>query len=556
MDDARRSRGRSDSGRSKAWVAVVLAVAWIFSWFGVIAPASADSSGDVVMSTAGPPVAEPAPEPAPEPPPAPAPEPEPEPAPAPAPAPEPQPAVQPAPVTQRQAPAGPVAQNYKGDDDDDDDDDDKDDDDKDDDDKDDDDKGEHDKHKALKISKTATPKKEVTYTWKIDKDVDKDEVWYHEGDTPPTVTYTVEVEPGHKVESGWVVVGTITLTNPNKSAVPGTLTDKILGGPACTVHGGSQVEVAPGTNSFDYTCVFVTKPSGEGVNKATFTYQTKHGEKKIEATAGYDFTSAETTEKNATVHVVDSRYTPAEPWTVTWPNEGKFVYSVQLTAGGKGHDDDKCDEIENVAKIVETGQKDDEDVKVCKKKPTKTTTTTTTSTTPPTTPPTETTTTTTPPTETTTTTTPPTETTTTTTPPTETTTTTTPPTETTTTTTPPTETTTTTTPPTETTTTTTPPTETTGTPTTTEPPGPPTETTTTTGPPGTETPPPGTETTPPGPPGTSTEPPGPPTQPPAPPSGPPELPRTGADVWIAMILGLTLLAGGAGLVIRSTRSGS
>src|SRR5690606_35332321 len=127
---------------------------------------------------------------------------------------------------------------------------------------------------------------------------------------------------------------------------------------------------------------FATKPASHGVNKATFSYKGKHGWQTIEARADFYFKHADDTTTNKTVHVVDSRYTPAEPWTVTWPNKGVFVYQMQLTPGGK------CQEIENVAKIAETKQRDDEDVKVCRHKPTKTTTTTTTSTTPPTTPPT------------------------------------------------------------------------------------------------------------------------------------------------------------------------
>src|SRR5690606_27007322 len=208
----------------------------------------------------------------------------------------------------------------------------------------------------------------------------------------------------------------------NKKAITGKLTDHIVGGPECTVQGGGKVTLPKGTTTFPYTCYFATKPASHGVNKATFSYKGKHGWQTIEASADFDFKHADETTTNKTVHVVDSRYTPAEPWTVTWPNKGVFVYQMQLTPGGKHKDDDKCQEIENVAKIAETKQRDDEDVKVCRHKPTKTTTTTTTSTTPPT----ETTTTTSPPTETTTTsTTPPTETTTTTTtsPPTETTTT-------------------------------------------------------------------------------------------------------------------------------------
>ncbi len=121
----------------------------------------------------------------------------------------------------------------------------------------------------LSASKTATPSFTRTYTWGITKSVDKTKVEQVGGTA--TFNYTVKVTHDSGTDSGWVVNGVITVTNPNSFTFTGvTITDAVDNGGTCSVTGGSSASIAPGTNTFNYKCTYSSAPSPlKGTNTAT-----------------------------------------------------------------------------------------------------------------------------------------------------------------------------------------------------------------------------------------------------------------------------------------------
>ncbi len=66
----------------------------------------------------------------------------------------------------------------------------------------------------LTVSKTANAGIRRTYKWLIDKSVDDTRIEIASGGTA-TFNYTVKVTPDGYDDSGWIVAGDITITNPN-----------------------------------------------------------------------------------------------------------------------------------------------------------------------------------------------------------------------------------------------------------------------------------------------------------------------------------------------------
>ena len=83
--------------------------------------------------------------------------------------------------------------------------------------------------KALTVSKTATPSFTRTYDWKVTKTADPSQISLKDGGTGSS-TWTVKLERGESVDSGWRLAGTIKVTNPNGFAVSGVSVSDGLGG--------------------------------------------------------------------------------------------------------------------------------------------------------------------------------------------------------------------------------------------------------------------------------------------------------------------------------------
>jgi hypothetical protein len=120
------------------------------------------------------------------------------------------------------------------------------------------------------VTKDATGSYTTTYTWTIQKDVDKTLVKQVGGTATFTYTITVTHDPG--TDSDVKVTGTIDVINPNLGSITGDVTDKLSDGTTCTVTGGSGATLATGDNYFDYECDLSAVPTSQLDNTATVTW--------------------------------------------------------------------------------------------------------------------------------------------------------------------------------------------------------------------------------------------------------------------------------------------
>lgn len=116
----------------------------------------------------------------------------------------------------------------------------------------------------LVVTKDATPSFTRSYTWSIQKAVDKTKVEQVGGTA--TFNYTVTVTHSAATDSGWQVAGTIEVLNPNDSAFSGvTVTDQINDPNAvCSVTDGANVTIDANTQAqFAYACVYSAAPASD-----------------------------------------------------------------------------------------------------------------------------------------------------------------------------------------------------------------------------------------------------------------------------------------------------
>jgi hypothetical protein len=129
--------------------------------------------------------------------------------------------------------------------------------------------------KDLEVSKTAEPSFERSFPWSIEKTVDKEEV--KTTGKSASFNYTIKVQKGAGVDSGWLVKGKITVSNPNDwEPVTVDVADEIEAdtGAICSVSGGEEAEIAKeGSEQFDYECVYTKAPASTSeTNKATASW--------------------------------------------------------------------------------------------------------------------------------------------------------------------------------------------------------------------------------------------------------------------------------------------
>jgi hypothetical protein len=138
-------------------------------------------------------------------------------------------------------------------------------------------------------SKTATPNFTREFNWTITKSVDNCQVTLAHpngcGDvsSPQTLNYTIVVMKDSGHDSGWLVKGNITVTNPAQGdASKVKVSDSVLSGPDCTVSpdtvngldpvlGGTLL--AGDTAIYPYECDFASDPgTGTWTNEATVSW--------------------------------------------------------------------------------------------------------------------------------------------------------------------------------------------------------------------------------------------------------------------------------------------
>ncbi len=193
----------------------------------------------------------------------------------------------------------------------------------------------------LQVTKTATPAYDSSYTWTIDKSVDKTRIDTTSGGAA-TFTYTVTATPTPH-ETNYRVTGTISVHNPNTVPVSGvSLVDSMTGG-TCSITGTTAgFTVAAGaTATFDYTCTFATKPIGAQTNTATATWtagQPYGTTGTASGTAPADFAAATVNITGGqTTVITDDKTDPANPVILGTadalvPSTHTHTYSITKTA--------------------------------------------------------------------------------------------------------------------------------------------------------------------------------------------------------------------------------
>jgi hypothetical protein len=215
--------------------------------------------------------------------------------------------------------------------------------------------------KDLTVTKTATPWFTRTWDWKITKAYDGTYDLF----AGATVShgYEVTVTPTSK-DSGWVVNGKITVTNPNDwEVITANVTDVVDNGGTCTVY-GSPVDVpANGSVALDYTCTWGEEApsSASGRNVATASWdKTTFFTPNASASGGADFTFSEPTTTVNPVITVDDDNLTGEIWSADRAYaEWTYTKDFTCSADPAEYTDGKYSfDLTNTAKINETGQTD------------------------------------------------------------------------------------------------------------------------------------------------------------------------------------------------------
>ena len=225
---------------------------------------------------------------------------------------------------------------------------------------------------ALTASKDATPSYDRTFTWEIEKEVDKTKINIAEGGTA-TFNYTVTVTHDEGTASGWVVTGEITVNNPNSGDVEGVdIKDSIDDlGSSCTVEGGIDATIPKeSSESFPYECTYgASGPEAESqTNTATVSWdeQTLDGESgplqldegTTEATAAVDWSAAEVNLVDESIEVNDSLQGFLGTVSYTDPSPETFEYSEEFE-GVAG----TCTEYDNTATFTTNDSGSEESAK-------------------------------------------------------------------------------------------------------------------------------------------------------------------------------------------------
>lgn len=229
---------------------------------------------------------------------------------------------------------------------------------------------------APEITKDVSASYDHSFTWGIDKSVDKTKVTGLVPGATATFTYTVDVTHTDNGTSNFSLTGTITVTNSNVDNITGaTVTDTLTGGTVCTVTGGTNATLVPGQNTFAYTCPVSALPTSAISNYATVTWPAQTLTAGNLAAGSADFSIAVTFVEHLIddkVVVTDSAFADAHDTlgTVLYtdPNPTSFTYSRNFLVPDYG-----CVTYNNKATFVTDSTKttgsDTASVQVCRVPP-------------------------------------------------------------------------------------------------------------------------------------------------------------------------------------------
>jgi hypothetical protein len=166
----------------------------------------------------------------------------------------------------------------------------------------------------LTVKKTASGSFNRDYDWSVLKSQTTSSTPINSSTSSVTVGYKVTATWSGPTDSGWQVIGTITVHNPNdwESVTLTGVTDAIDNGGTCTVSGNTGQTIAANGDStgLTYTCTYASAPSpAAGTNTATATWDptaasTPDG--TASGPAGVDFSTVTPTVTHNTTTVKDT----------------------------------------------------------------------------------------------------------------------------------------------------------------------------------------------------------------------------------------------------------
>ena len=159
----------------------------------------------------------------------------------------------------------------------------------------------------LVATKDADPSFTRTFTWDIEKSVDKTLVSASGGSA--TFNYTVVATKSSPVDSGYTVSGEISVFNPNVGTVTGVTVTDAIGATVCTVSGGSSSIAGGDSASFDYTCALAAADATTGTNTASVTWDQASIDSpgnSTTASANFNFANATPTVVGNSADVTDN----------------------------------------------------------------------------------------------------------------------------------------------------------------------------------------------------------------------------------------------------------
>jgi hypothetical protein len=214
--------------------------------------------------------------------------------------------------------------------------------------------------------KDATPSFTRTFTWDIEKSVDKTSVSASGGSA--TFNYTVVATKSSAVDSGYTVSGEISVFNPNAGTVTGVAVTDAIGLTNCTVTGGSTSIAGGDSASFDYTCALAAADATSGTNMASVTWDQASIDSpgnSTTASANFNFANATPTVVGNSADVTDNFNLAGPvaltPSPITASHTYNYSRTIAIPATG-------CLSYTNTAVVTFQGgsDSDSETVTVCK----------------------------------------------------------------------------------------------------------------------------------------------------------------------------------------------
>lgn len=219
----------------------------------------------------------------------------------------------------------------------------------------------------IDISKTAETSYTRQHFWDIDKSVDTEDDWMHDGynkiwlyidgSGDETATWTVDVTYEGYEDSDWAVSGEITITN--SATVPIVVTSIVdtLGGTPIDVDCGCSLPVTVPAGE-QLICTYSEEGYVEGSNVVDVTYYVDEDNPVTETATADIVWEDPTSVVNDVVNIQDisDLFGEVDLGTVTAPNDASFTYDKEFAWEDYGAD--LCGDYtyDNTATIVETEQ--------------------------------------------------------------------------------------------------------------------------------------------------------------------------------------------------------